>query len=750
MADDTSSKKPKIKRSRRGCHTCKRMKIKCDEQKPHCLYCVKTNLDCDYLMKLTWGGRPYKNAAKKVELTPGPLPGAETSLVEAIIFVPSDAGNSPRRKRHLMAPSVSQDTVSLELSVRPTPMSAESTDSARPKRHKFHPKIKHERLATPSLLDADPGLSHGIESVSNTLDRLSGSHNFGLRNLEIFANFVSSLDVTTPEMLFEGLSTPSVGHFDENPSRPTDDYYMDLERIGATIEPRTPSNLVNDFILPLFSGFQRAQITELDESEPENALETTPFLHLPMAPEANPLDAFLSVPPQFTPLPELLLKVPYYRNLMHFWVNVAAENLVPAPLHIYQDNPFKVILPQMAMHYPSVLTTILAFSASSRAALTDTEAANKEVIDKLLARSCTELLRLLKDKNESTSDGTLATVLLLLCYEYLNASNTEKHRAHTIGARQIIMARGSASLPQSQESPDLDKSPQSNTSSQSNESNIAFFLMRWFVYVDILGALLATAESDKYLTSYSANNSYTPLDSVATLGGLDDSSAATDPRADIDYLLGFDVRFLPQFIDTVHLIRTTDIYLAEPGASPATLPISIITKALEVKERLSRTYEKGEMRRQANLDRLIDDRLNRGRFLPRRNLNSLLQQDSILRCTNKIFCDMGVLNLYRRVLRLPRDCELVQDVANGIADILEHNIELQSSAEACTIFCLFCAGCETLDEKRRELFRQRFTKLIEMGNINAKKSFGIMMRCWQTGEDWITAARAMDLDIVLM
>lgn len=746
--EDKPSTKPKIRRSRRGCHTCKRMKIKCDEQKPLCLYCVKTCVRCDYLMKLTWGGRPYKKATKKTAASLGPLSGAHASRGEALVFVQSDPGSSPRRKRQDMAISDSQDTLFLDLLMQPTPMSAESTDSARLKRRKREGQVKKEAPETPSILDVDPGLSHGIDSVSDTLDKLSGSHNFGLRNLEIFANFVSSLDVTTPEMQFEGLSTPHLA--ERRPSLSTDDYYVDLEQIGASIEPRTPSNLLNEFLLPPFSGPSRPRITEIDDSEPENALETVPFLHLPTAADTNPLDAFLSVPPQFTPLPEILLQVPYYRNLMHFWVNVASENLVPAPLHIYQDNPFKVLLPQMAMHYPSILTTILAFAASSRAALTDTEAANKEVIDRLLARSCTELLRLLKDKTEATSDGTLATVLLLLCYEYLNASNTEKHRAHAIGARQIIMARENASLPQSQESPDLEKSPQSSVSSISSESNIAFFLMRWFVYVDVLGALLATSESDKYLNSYSANSSYTPLGSVATLGALDDSSAATDPRADIDYLLGFDVRFLPQFIDTVLLIRTTDAFLAEPGASEQALPVSIITKALEVKERLTRTYEQGEMRRQANLDKLIDDRLNAGRFLPRRNLNSLLQQDSILRCTNKLYCDMGFLNLYRRVLRLPRDSELVQNVANGIADILEHNLELQSSAEVCTIFCLFCAGCETLDERRRQLFRHRFEKLIEMGNINARKSFGIMTRCWETGEDWITAARAMGLDIVLM
>ena len=60
--------KKKIRRSRNGCHTCKRSKIKCDENKPTCSYCSKTKAICDYSLKLTWGGRPFKDANKRKQL----------------------------------------------------------------------------------------------------------------------------------------------------------------------------------------------------------------------------------------------------------------------------------------------------------------------------------------------------------------------------------------------------------------------------------------------------------------------------------------------------------------------------------------------------------------------------------------------------------------------------------------------------------------------------------------------------------
>lgn len=43
--------KPKNKRSRNGCLSCKKLKIKCNEDKPHCDYCVQTNRECVYPQK---------------------------------------------------------------------------------------------------------------------------------------------------------------------------------------------------------------------------------------------------------------------------------------------------------------------------------------------------------------------------------------------------------------------------------------------------------------------------------------------------------------------------------------------------------------------------------------------------------------------------------------------------------------------------------------------------------------------------
>lgn len=45
---ERSHTQQKAKRSRNGCLSCKRLKIKCDEAKPRCEYCVHRNKDCAY------------------------------------------------------------------------------------------------------------------------------------------------------------------------------------------------------------------------------------------------------------------------------------------------------------------------------------------------------------------------------------------------------------------------------------------------------------------------------------------------------------------------------------------------------------------------------------------------------------------------------------------------------------------------------------------------------------------------------
>lgn len=853
QSKDKEPKKPKskkIQRSRLGCKNCKRLKIKCDETKPSCSYCVKNNTKCDYSLKLTWGGRPYKDPLKRKEKF-------STASFGQITFNNEPQPSKPKKKRDdssfnnspiefvvenlskslsnkdVMTPSTLTNTENSKPVTKKRPLSTKSGDmppkkkpfplspsnsnigsppafltpggqsilgdiyaqtlngvnSATTTPHNHVPEVPHpgvvpdNQFSQQTLMENFPGIFDGIESLSHAVNRISnGTHQLNLSNSDLFMNFVNSnflpngTPITsnstpapmnkdnTPEVVGEKSHLPeNAFEAQANPKSFFDNelfhnYSEDIAKIESFM-PENPSFLINESLSPNFVLFSpRKRFTEVDDDEEDIEpldIDTYSVLSKDSASMDN---LFKTIPPQLTPLPEILLQVPLYRSLLHFWVNVASSNLVPAPSHIYLDNPFRVLLPQMAMNNMSILTTLLAFSAKVRSALSDSENyIPNEIIDQLLGRSCAELLKSLKDKEEATSDATLATILLLSCYEAFNCENFERHRAHTIGARQIIMARRSenSSAIISGKPSDYVEDNKLTNKNFTSEGNIAFFLMRWFAYVDVIGALSSTKDSHKYLPSGYDNDNY---ERIETLGVPLDLAIDTpiDPKRDIDYLTGFDVRIFPQFAEIAILIRETNAYLESPGCDSNNLPLSILSKALEVKERITKAFEEGEARRQQKLDKIIDHKVQLKKQLRGTentsppNITHLIAQDNILRCTNKIFCDMGILNLYRRVLRIPRESSLVQNLANGIGETLGNNIESCSSAEICTIFCIFCAGCETQDPEMRALFSDRFSRLTGQGNVGAKKSLRIMERCWATGEDWVTSSRALDIDITLL
>lgn len=690
-----------------------------------CSNCNRIGKKCDYSLKLTWGGRPYKNKAKR-KGSPFVIPLPVLEAPSVVKFVANKTcENGGDSFNHNPLENVEEIVAVKE----------ESGDDM------------------DNLL-----ISRQYEDSTLVVDLMAhGKSPLGLPYSEIFNSFINTVH-TANEDILNLANSPLLSDLYES-------YSADMARIENSF-PEEPNNLITDMIHPMVRAknplVQFIKEEAVDTPASLASITTTPdHDHYLLHSAEDRIDyAFMNsmrqIPPPLTPFPELLMNVPYYRLLLHFWVNVTAVNLVPAPSHIYQDNPFKVLLPQMAMHYPGVLTTILAFAARSRDSIDGVSRSHQDIIDQLLGRSCNELLKQLQDKEESTSDGTLATILLLSCYEVVNSNDFEKHRTHTTGASQIILARRIKQRPES-DSPTSDNDSSTSGSSDKflsiirDESNIAFFLMRWFLYDDVLGALSSTRGRENYLRSYRTPGKYTP---VVNIPSLDINSAYSgNDKTDIDYLLGFDARLLPHFVNIALLINEVEALLGEENTDQTQLPIEIVTAALELKEKFTQGYEEGEEKRQKTIDLLIESKLKvkkSNSLRSTKNITELVQHDNTLRATNKLFFDTGLLNLYRRVLLIPRLSPLVQDLVETMAEILEFGVELGSPAEICTIFCHFCAACETLNAQKRQFYFERFSRLAHDGNINATKSLVIMNRCWETGEDWITAANQLDIDLVLM
>ena len=59
MAERSPEPSSKRQRSHAGCSRCKRRRQKCDEKKPHCGRCSEAAVECEYSVKLRWGGRTF-------------------------------------------------------------------------------------------------------------------------------------------------------------------------------------------------------------------------------------------------------------------------------------------------------------------------------------------------------------------------------------------------------------------------------------------------------------------------------------------------------------------------------------------------------------------------------------------------------------------------------------------------------------------------------------------------------------------
>lgn len=728
--------KKRIKRSRLGCHRCKKLKTKCSEDRPSCVSCSKAGVPCDYTLKLTWGGRPYKNAERRkaFQVVKPVSPVQATGNAKNITFVEnnfevvsvkSEDGEQKSQSTNA-SPSVKLESESLDNDVThmaPTiSTSTNLTDISQDDTQAFERYLNGRTLPLLFLdmhtIPHDRNLQHiespNYHSPSAFLTGLIDGFSSDLAELER----QNESNVRSGETSSSGRAGSSQALIKTPPS------------IGS-VSPMSPITPLTDPLLRYHSLLGHSSSQE--EYQP-------------------PQQAYVSIPPQLTPLPDILIKVPHYRQLLNFWVEVASNELVPAPSHLYIDNPLKVLVPQMAMRYPSVLTTLLAFAAKWRGVIMNDLEDGEELVDLLLTRSCNELLKQLQDEREATSDGVLLTSLLLSCYEVMTSNDFEKHRTHTIGASQIVLARNAA-LATNQTSPTSDDSDSSERSLSvvynRDESSIAFVLTRWFFYVDVIGALSSTRGHDKYLRAYTNGNRYTP---VRTVGLPFHDAHDIDPRNDIDFFMGFDTRIIPHLINIALLIREVEKIESASNGEALSLPVWLITAALELKENIKEAHLAGEARRQALTEKAIDTKLKGGFGQSPKNkgIEEVLQHDNTLRATNMLFYLMGVLNLVRRVLKVPRLSPIVQEIANDMADVLRFGIEPRSSAELCTIFCHFCAGCELLDTERRQAIYERHTWMARSGNNNATKSLLVMSRCWETGEDWTAAADALDIDLVLM
>ncbi|ODV87204.1 hypothetical protein CANARDRAFT_26627 [[Candida] arabinofermentans NRRL YB-2248] len=928
-------------RSRKGCHSCKKAKIKCDESKPSCMNCTKNNRECDYSLKLTWGGRPYKKP-KVEKLNPvanlssqqlnstsmrlinsfgldsssatsssasTPLfAAAQTSFARESIkssspvasnltnrtlsnqrtSLASDPSNKIRVKTEnitSLEASCALDTESLQKTANdntnptsyanmsiPTYKEASSNDirsttaksiplksttspvlslfdmgSPRsmlnfplaPLRATDSPNMNSNRIDdyesleesyTPQLIskvrspvnyisdnNSIPELA--LNNISNNFQSVSGAIETLITDnilQEKPSAFLEEMDHYSTDFRIAHLNNKNNTRLSEtllnndqldadNSSAfidaLVDEYSVDIAKLEL-LKPQNSSALSSiPYINKKGSRVPRLVIDELEEdSDYEDALALNyygnskfddPYVTRSYStPSSTNSDTIEQIPRGLQPLPDMLLNVPDYYDSFRFYLDTTSSLLIPIDETMYRNNPFKVVLPQVAITNDGLLSVLVAFGLLHKNQLLNKEEPT-EVVDQLLSRSLSELLVLLQNKETATSDLTLSLVLLLSSFMVFT-SRSNNWKVHLKGAKQILLMRG-YNKPFEKFMKDLKGNHMAiSLNNEIKKSRLVYFLIRWFAYLDVLANLSSPLEpTDAEVATFieqtykstpgetATRRSATPegkpkgtntknrikaiqngdskVDPITDFNfdlnenqqidyeidtpktGFQTSSILDDESMDnVDYFMGFDLRFLPLYTQTIKLIRKTNTLLRFTNAGEYKVSPSIIEQAMVIEK---------EFRRLDSSESLTNISLESNGPSAQDTDNEKYRS---LIATNKTFLLMGLIHLYRRVLRIPKSSSLIQEMTKEMRNLVSKYIPNDSANEICLILPIFSAACDCEDEQDREWFCEKLRSFTKKGSPSSAFALEVIQKCWSTGEDWFSILYKENKDIVFL
>ncbi|KAH8665225.1 fungal-specific transcription factor domain-containing protein [Tricladium varicosporioides] len=396
----------------------------------------------------------------------------------------------------------------------------------------------------------------------------------------------------------------------------------------------------------------------------------------------------ISIPRALEPLPSKLLENPMNLLYFHHFLNHTAGCLIP---HNCSSNPFKSILPRMAVQDDNLLNLLLAYSASHRARLLrQPEPATRIAL--WVQDIFPNLRKALDNPDEIISNANLATAIMLASLEIISPKAfgvAVPWQKHLDTARQIIAARGGPR----------------GMHFASRRDKVASFLWSWFAYLDVLGSLSGPAN--------------------ASSAWILDYEIAGEDEYNIDCILGFTskcVRILAKIAELARVCdgqRIRSNLTIDPDWRPSEDTI-------------------------ARADKLEAD-LSESRLHPSKPCTHMqssgeaaYQWDSIeMSATNEAFHWAGLVHLHRRILGKPSSHPDVQQAVREIHGAL-CKVRRGGSAEACLLFPMFTAGCDTEDKKQKMDILERLKGVERFGMTQVHKARTLMERAWETGNPWET------------
>ncbi|KAK4539528.1 hypothetical protein LTR36_010873 [Oleoguttula mirabilis] len=423
----------------------------------------------------------------------------------------------------------------------------------------------------------------------------------------------------------------------------------------------------------------------------------------------------IKIPRFLEPLPDELLRNQMNLLYFHHFINHTGRIMVP---HDCPENPFRGVLPQMAVRNTHLLHLVLAFSASHRARLLDhPEPANR------IAHWMSDVLPALRralsdpttpgagppDPHDPSSLAPLATAIMLASLEIISPNTFAvpipwQHHLHI--ARQIIVAKGGLHHLAQQADGARDKA--------------IFFLSRWFAYLDVLGSLSGSRHAVPLNGAYLEDG-----------GGAWLVNRSDEEIYQIDCFFGFSGRCIALLAQVAELAGECDRWRIDPVTRTARAgwqpPERQRVRALELQRRLMASAT--TVYRGCTHADPADP--HRGIAAEHKSAGDVAE----IFATNEAYHWAGLLHLSRRVLNLPSASPEIQHSVHKILGCLA-KIRRGSTAEGCLVFPMFSAGCEALGPEERGVFMDRLEAAEGWGMQHVGRARGLMGRVWETGGCW--------------
>ncbi|KAI0880400.1 uncharacterized protein GGS22DRAFT_85511 [Annulohypoxylon maeteangense] len=715
------------RRSRNGCWPCKNRKIKCGEERPNCLNCQRTGETCDYSIRLNWEGRRGKRPEPGVidfgrEVLSPPLPARGFKLVHQ--YPLSDAPGT-RRLEPLTGPATQPKARVLPQPVIPLEnspsTSVDDTDSS------SMPNSKRMKL-TSDYQSPDPQSARLIEhrhnsAASSTLDSSVASFRFALGS---GLSAGSPLTPTTSSTYSDDdqrhasrrlsvnslLSAPPGPQAlqDENAGRPrTGLPPIDTRARGSTgttyhgIDRGFPDHDLgrNDDMIAISgsSPLLQREFTDAPFSEQGDdpvwtefgfGVETNEFNDEEGGYYSKPVS--IHIPRNLEPLPSKLIDNPMNLLYFHHFLNHTARVLVP-----YDDphaNPFRIILPQMAVKDDNLLALLLAYSASHRARVLNHPEPTIRIaywVDDVFPA----LRQALDDPNRNFSNANLATAIMLASLEIISPKvfgYDISWQRHLGLARELITAR-----------------PGGLRGLQSNfrHDPVCSFLWSWAAYLDVIGSLSGgpKGSSSAWIFDYE----------------LDDIDDGYD---EIDCIMGFTTRCIYLLAKIADLARKCDIERIGDDLN--------IRHNWEPSEEVFKQASKIE---EAVTESMVQSPVPCKHIHKKGDVEKWDRQE--MEATNEAFHWAGLVHLYRRIMGKPSEDRTVQKAVQKIIGCFGR-IRLGGTAESCLLFPMFTAGCDARDKGQRDLILQRFVTAENHGMTQIHNARRLMQKVWETKKPWET------------